>query len=794
MKTTLDFGSNYGPHIERVRDFYPRWIECQWNEATTVRDLTILRALGARRVRFHILPARYEQDGYPGATADDYRRLIPLALRTSRSLGLKTHVDLHTDDYATLTVEPLLERLAEFGPDLIDTLQVVNEYFFLWKDDANLRRQAALLARLRATGFAGELCFDAGGVVHRHMRGAHPELAAHMAAMLPLHYYPAGNRWDAFNVDVFLDVLDGGQRAKAAALSPERGAFADGMAREHFGGLAPELRVMETNLVGDFFGSATVPDERGALWPALMRRVAAETNVSTVCTWCLLGKMSWREYGFSQSGMLYACGLPRPEAHVFRDTALAMMPEDDLFTRFDVCVEPPVDGRVRIRVTSRSDEPATGELRLASGVTRPVRLAPRGVCALEFVLAEALGGGEAPGVRHLLAEFVPAPVPAGTTGRCVGWRAVLLPQPIRLASDVRFPVAGVVYPDGLEPVVRFLEVYRERLCILVEQPAAPETELAIRLQSVIAEACGVLPEVACTLLGAEDQLRDRALILLGTRGQNALLRCVECRVEARHLPPADAPGAVISAQHGLFHRKPVVDRWAVAHVRKSIGDARFSPGAVLVMGSSFATLRDAVYDLIQRLSPPGPAAQPCDDAHTPLGDAGFPLDGSRAFGVCLPPGDYRVELVVGSRRHAVAYATRATLAGTSPAVERLTAPGQMARVEQRLRHPGGMLVCRFEPAASGQRACPTALRVLDASTGAHVFQAYFSATILVALDYEGFRQITGAVVLDQTELAGDWQEIRDDANQDLRRHEQFGWVSGTTIRSSADSFRNTRPQ
>ena len=196
MTRPLEFGINYLPHVERIRDFFPHWVEPVWTKELVTRDLKIMRAQGCRWMRFHILPVNYDKDHYPGASADMYRQLVPHCLKTAHALGMKTHIDLHTDDFPNIRIEDILARIAEFGAENIDVLQIINEYFYLWKRPENLDRQLKLFDQIRASGFRGHLCFDAGGSVHRTMRKTHPRLAAYFAEMIPLHHYPHNAEWD----------------------------------------------------------------------------------------------------------------------------------------------------------------------------------------------------------------------------------------------------------------------------------------------------------------------------------------------------------------------------------------------------------------------------------------------------------------------------------------------------------------------------------------------------------------------------------------------------------------------
>jgi len=186
VEPTLNFGYLYYPHVDSIRDYFPHWIAPRWTKESATLDLMIMRALGGRLVRYHILPIHYQMDHYPGCTAEVYRDLIPFSLKKAHELGMKTHVDLHTDDFQSLDVEDVLQRITEFGAETIDTLQLINEYFYLWNHKENLVKLESTLVRIRESGFQGRLCLDAGGSIHRSIKQSHPTLASFVEEMLPM--------------------------------------------------------------------------------------------------------------------------------------------------------------------------------------------------------------------------------------------------------------------------------------------------------------------------------------------------------------------------------------------------------------------------------------------------------------------------------------------------------------------------------------------------------------------------------------------------------------------------------
>lgn len=775
-KMTMEFGANYLPHVDSIRDFYPHWIEPRWDESRVRRDLMILRSLGGRWMRYHILPTDYQRDQYPGAEADMYRRLVPHALRICHDLGMKTHVDLHTDDFSALRIEDLLARVREFGIGNIDYLQVINEYFYLWKSAENLDHLESLLLALREHGVTVPMGWDAGGSVHRSIRRTHPRLAQFVSQVLPMHHYTYGMRWDDLGIDTFLDLLTDGRRALQRPLLPEQRAYWDGMLAEHFAGLAPELRVMEINSVSFPVWPQMVLHGRAEHWPIMMHRLAAETNVRVVCHWCLRGKLSWREYGGVSCGLLWPSELPKPEAFIFRRTAMDMMPPEDIYARVELDISLDATGCAIATLLNKTAHDMPGRLINARGDAIAVTV-PGASRATQVLRDTAWPAGDADSaVVHHFAEFVPDHA-SGMDGRCIGWCAVPRQRPVQLHEGVPFPASAVHYPDGLAPVTNFLEAHRDRLAIVFETVAGLESELAIRLQCAMTEGWGIEPLLAALSYGGSDLLLDRALVLPLVRGQCALARCVERLVGRRYSDFVDAcgdgsPGASISAHPGVFARPAAEPGHPVSSVSYMIGDTSFCPGAVVILASSFELLRDAVHDLIQRIVAPGRMARTYarDERER---NAGLPLAEARTFAVMLPPGEYDIALAVGSHRLESPFCTRTRVDKIN--VDRTDRThGNLVWLEATARL-AGQVQFSFSP-AEGLAACPSAMVITDRATGARRFKCYFHHAPRVDMDYEGFIQIDERRRFGQANQAAAWDNVRAASNEFVNESNTCGWI------------------
>lgn len=764
---SLNFGFLYYPQIDSIRDYFPYWIEPRWTRESTLLDLMIARSLGARHIRFHILPANYSRDHYPGAEAEMYKDLIPFALLKAREFGLSTHVDIHTDDFESLQIEDIAERLEEFGMENIGVLQIINEHFYLWKHKKNIDKIEEIFSEVRGLGFKGELCFDAGGTVRRKIAATHPMLARTWNRVMPVHYYTPNLSWDEYGENLLLDLLTGGRRVPSMNISPEQHKYYEEMISEEYSGLTNEMHITEVQMASSHVWSHFAPAPRAEKWPELMQKIASETDVSTVCNTTFKDKISWREYGYTQSGVLLSCMLPRPEAEIFRKTAMNFIPETDIYSDFELQVSSLGDG-VYLTATNKTEETRKGEIAIRGGGRFSVELKPKENTLIPLESAPVSFGSSR--IRHYFAEFKPEER-KGKSGACFAWKATAKTGARDLAISSRFKISGVDYPDGISSIEEFLHANFKRLAIVVEPPAGPEAELAVRLQSVIAESWGVLPMIASLMTGANPILKNRAVIIIGCRGSNSLLRCAESLVGERYMPIAGA-GVVISAHQRLFQRSISNIFSNEKRPSLSVGDVIFNPGAMLVVGKSFDSLRAGVYDLIQRILPPGDDAQLYNDFNRPECYSGIAFEIPRNFGVYLPEGGYRIQIACGSNYLDEETSTVISLEDEESLIETKHGIKWFNTV---IDHKGGLLKTSFSP-SDGKRACPAAFIVHGRDNNSQVFACYFHRKIRVDMDYEGYQMVSLDTKIGAGVKSNDWTDVRSEENEFLTENRLFGWM------------------
>jgi len=518
-----------------------------------------------------------------------------------------------------------------------------------------------------------------------------------------------------------------------------------------------------------------------------MKRVARETNVSTIVNTTFRDKMSWREYGFTQCGLIYSSGLPHPEAATWKRTAYEMMPDDDICSAVEIEITSTGPDEAELIIFNKTNQPIRGniltEVRDLNGRTQPIAagssnpphpftdVPPGGRQSVS--ISKIPWTGEKNGIRHLLAEFVPDEPCGDRSGRCIGWTTLESPRFPTLSTNITFPVESVRYPAGVASVEDFLRANRDRLAILIEPFAALETELAVRLQSIIMEAWGVKSQTASLHFDATDVIRDNALIVLGVLGQNSFMRGIECLLTPEFLP-ADGPGAVVSAHPGLFQRPPVRSDWPVSATLCSIGNITYSPGAVLVIGTSFESLRDGVHDLIQRILAPGPAAQIYSATIHREAYAGIVLVAARRFAIELPAGDFAVRIAVGTKLSRREFHTQVRLSSAQFDQTVRTRDG-MEWLRMNWTHPGGRTEIQFAP-SRGNKACPAAVVITNRKTSARTFKCYFYHAPRVDMDFEGYVQIDAETRFGGPREETDWTDVRSKDSEWTSHALKYGWI------------------
>lgn len=764
-RPSLRLGANLFHHVDRIYDFSPLWIESRWTIEAVECDLRILRSLGAGMVRYHIHPIDFSIDRYPGAEPEQYRRLVPHALAFAKSLGLATHIDLHSNDFDSVQIPEVLARVKELGPENIDTLQVINEFFYLWKTPSHLDKLENILAAIRDSGFQGNLCFDAGGSVHRQIARTHPRLAAFVKTMLPMHHYTYGREWDDLGIATFLDLLTGETSVDPSTLTPEERKYYTEMKREQFAGFSEELQVLEVNAAGFPFWNAEAQENRASRWKDILRRLAVETRVSTVCHFCFRDKISWREYGFAHSGLLHACGLPRPEAREFREAAFELMPADDILASFRLELTVIDETHLRVVLLNRTAKRQRGGVFFGKNPPVAVDVKPHGQAEIAFSLKT--GRPQSGAISHYFATFQPES-PQGH-GICIGWVAAVRPKRASLRPGVRFAAPRVRYAEGQGPVEKFLRDHQTRLAFVVERPATSEMEMAIRLQDAMAEAWGILPPIHTMRHGAGSVLKDQACILIGYPDENSLSRLAGKLIPAECLPKRDE--CTISAHRHLWQRKPRGLPDLNHHWMRGAGDLALSPGALLIWAQGFDALRRGVFDLVQHIRPPGNSAAKCAGALDHEAWSGLPLTEPRQFVVTLPPGHYQVTVVAGTHFDRQEYATSWLIAGVTKVLS--TRQG-IRKWSKRVTHRREKLTLTVRP-AHNKPACPAIVRISDAATGTSVFKVYFHPRMRADLDYDNYHQVHENTWLDARQKNANWMEVRADANEETVEAREYGW-------------------
>jgi len=232
---------------------------------------------------------------------------------------------------------------------------------------------------------------------------------------------------------------------------------------------------------------------------------------------CFRDKMSWREFGMGQCGVVKYNGAPRPLTYTFAQIAqrLNPLPLSISMPRLKVAGSVgEVDMRVEIR--NNKDKPCKGVLKVE---------APRGVKVVPEGISIQLEGFER---KELVFTLKLEELPVGLSHiflRCelpgykpiYGWGTLARSAQLQLDRGWE-NIPGVEYVPLLEAVEEFLQSYGEECAISVGPCIGSDMEMGYRLKSVL-EALLCKEVLLRPALFCKDIL-DRPLIIIGNPRTN----------------------------------------------------------------------------------------------------------------------------------------------------------------------------------------------------------------------------------------------------------------------------------
>jgi hypothetical protein len=631
----LDYGFNYVPTVTLVEHFGPYWIENRCTYEQMRCDLLAMRAMNCRFVRFHLMPANPQRDSQPGADPVETPKEIRKAVEFARSLGLRVHYDIWAQDILNITEQEVREAVSEYK-GLVESYQIGNEPYFCWStSDTYYEHTQRLIAAGKAVDPTARFSIDIFPTDLAYLRKAFPELYATLD-MIMIHFYAMSDHrgWSPVYIEQFVNYA-GGKDNRLEELKDEKFIqieFYPGS----YSGFDKEIWITETTVCGFHrYAGQTPEDVKSRNWEDVCLAIAQRTNVTTFGHHCLRDKMSWREFGTSQCGVLYVDGSPKPVVKVFRDMAGRSLPDADLAKWVKVSLTAEGD-TLSVHVENALDRDLNGTLTWAGMGSMRADSAPLAV--------SVPGGGE---IRReiRLRRYEPTRDAASQVfcqfrasawdsefDNVVGWVSVRREQEFRVEA-LPEPLQGVTYVGGVDAVRSFFARYPNPAIItggLIDFDA----EMAYRLKSVIQAKSGLAVDTAATVNAGP--LLDRPLVIVGNPQRNYYAKLIqtlappECRV-------SETNRCFVAVIEQPFRPH----QWA-SEVANAIGYA-YSPACLYVAGIDERTLQRATYDLIRRLWLDESVAV----VDRRLGEN--PITGTtlRQFRVDLDPGDYRVSLLLG---------------------------------------------------------------------------------------------------------------------------------------------------
>lgn len=627
---TILFGMNYLPQITCVEDFSPYWITDNWTEQRMVEDLKIMKAMGCSLIRFHMFPTLPGKSTRPGVAAEKFLPMLDLGVSTANDLGLLVHLDIAQD----------LEKYGEEGVRFyipryrgkIESYQIGDELYHYGRDPERLKFALNLFKIIHELDPDAKVSIDLLIPHLVRIKEEMPELYEEMD-MLMRQYYPVTDHrgWNEVYIQDLVDHMSNptGRKPVMEIAAELRGDLVEkygeheayGAFYDHplyagsYAWFDKEVWITEISAHGYWqWGNVVTEEKRAEDWPNVIDAIAsADNKVTRVYHHCFRDKMSWREYGKGQCGIVCYDGAPREVTSAFKRIAIKYSPPDSPMRALDCEIERAVveDGassvEMNIRLTNKTDEllEAAVVLELPIGAT---------VVSDRFTLSVPPSSSRSYrvsidtvnmqwGNNHIFARIT---IPQGLV---YGWGIIAKPKRLemgpapQLSADLQ---ANVRYAQGPEAVQDFLDKYADDLAIVIGPGIGDDAEMGYRLKSVIqALRCREVPMRPSIL--ASDVL-NRPLIVIGDPKFNIVSRAIETELPEDQLITTENPGPGIGlinvvanplgspSIHGRNNKQAEMLGYYFGHC----------PAALYLAGSDHAGTKAAVYEIISRIWGKGP--------------------------------------------------------------------------------------------------------------------------------------------------------------------------------------------
>jgi len=616
---TILFGASYLPQVTCVEDFSPYWTTDNWTEKRMVEDLKIVKAIGCSCTRFCIFPALPEKTNVGGISGDKYIRMIDLGVKTAGELGIRVHLDICEDvnQYGEQGIKFYLNRYK----GRIESYQIGNERW----EYAESKDRLKWLQRLIELGYSidpkAKITADIMVPDWVKIKNEMPDLYRKMAVGT-VHYYPVTD-YHGWNDLYIMDLVDHlsnptGRKSVADASYKTKRKLSDfgeydakAMSFDHdlyvgsWARLDKEVWITEISSHGYWrWGNLTPEDKRSTDWEKVVDAVAGSKNaVTRMYHHCFRDKMSDREFGMGQSGIVYYDGTPRPATWAFKKMAVKYSPADSPLRSLDCTIARVATSddsktvELKVKLVNKTSKPLSSEavLELPEGASAKdgklsFSLAPNATKAWHVKVDV---GRMSWGNNHV---FVKVSIPQGLI---YGWGIIARPKHMVVNAARMEPTTPVKYANGFEEVQEFFDKYGDDCAIITGPCLGMDAEMGYRLKTVIqAMRCREV-QIRPSILAAD--VLNRPLIVIGTPEYNLISRTVEMAL------PEDQHISAVKTGEGLVNvvKEPF---------GKAYADGRFSrqsrqigyyfgacPAVLYIAGPDDAGTQAAAYDLIHRI-------------------------------------------------------------------------------------------------------------------------------------------------------------------------------------------------
>ena len=617
---TILFGVNYLSYVTSTEDFSPYWVTNNWTENRMTADLKIMKSIGCSAVRFHIYPILLGDGSYAGISADRFRSMLDLGVKTACDLGLKVHLDICGSDVEQHGEECVKYCLNRYK-GRIESYQIENERFDYPESPEKLKWLLGLYELAHSIDPNAKMSADFLATDWVKIRKEMPSIYKQLD-LISVHYYPVTDYrgWNDLYIADLIDHLGSTNRRRVETLTLEdklkfkdlnehdaRARWFDhGMYNGSLGSLDKEIWITEISAHGYWrWGNLTPENKRANDWQKMIGAVAgAKNRVTRMYHHCFRDKMSWREFGMGQSGIVYYDGAPRAATFAFKKMAVKYSPQNSPMRMID-CEIPRVvvtNGaktvNVNVKLINKTAKTLKGQLTFEESqknIQAPVdfNLAPKATQTLKFqVDMDNLTWGN----NHVFARVK---IPHGLI---YGWGVVANPKRVIVNAADAQPAIPVSYVNGIESVQEFFDKYGDDCAIITGPGLGNDAEMGYRLKIVLQAMCCRDVPVKPSILAVE--VLNRPLIVIGDPMYNQISRTVEMALPEDQRITSSNPGlgrGLINVVKEPFGK---MEADAGRFSRQSVQLGYYfgaCPAALYISGSDDKGVKAAAYDLIRRI-------------------------------------------------------------------------------------------------------------------------------------------------------------------------------------------------